>query len=539
MTQKNLNYLDWIIAVFISLAAVWLHFVFLTHAGGLWRDEVAITNISRLPTLGQVWRALPHDNCPIVFPLLVRFWSMLGFGATDAGLRILGLGFGLLLLAAFWAAGRMMDKGIPLLSLALAGLNFTIIRYGDCLRAYGLATACILLAMALIWRFVETPTTRRGVIAGMAAVLSVQVLYQNAFLLLAACTAGAVVCFRRNRQRSAIGVLSIGAAAALSLLPYIAPIYRAQSWWIVSRTGIDWAMFFSQIGAATGSLVDVWLILPPLAIVYGINHTLTNVPRKGTDIRQDLPLFAAVALAVGLITFGIFIKLAELPTESWYYIPIMGFIVVCCDAILLRTHRVVHFGVLLAVVIAGFLAFTSASSNLKWRQTNGDLVAALVSKKAGPHDLIIVHPWYYGVTFAHDYRGTAPWTTLPPLADYRFHRYDLFKAAMQKTNAIEPVLERVKSTLSSGYSVWLVGQIPSLPPNTPPLVLPPAPHSRYGWADEPYSYAWGTQFSYFLSHHVTHVEPFVTSPNKFINPLEDMTLIRTSGWHSSAQTNLP
>ena len=68
MTRKILSHPDWIIAVVISLAAIWLHLTFLTHAGGLWRDEVAVANISRLPTLGQTWQALPHDHCPIMFP---------------------------------------------------------------------------------------------------------------------------------------------------------------------------------------------------------------------------------------------------------------------------------------------------------------------------------------------------------------------------------------------------------------------------------------------------------------------------------------
>ncbi len=539
MTLKKLNYPDWIIAACLSLVAVWLHFIFLTHAGGLWRDEAAITNISRLPTLGQVWQALPHDNCPIVFPVLIRLWSMSGLGATDAGLRILGLGCGLLLLAAFWAASRMMGRGLPLLSVALAGLNFTVVRYGDSLRAYGLGTACILLTMALIWRYVEAPNAGRGLMAGMAAVLSVQVLYQNAFLLLAICTAGAAVCFRRGRQRSAISVLSMGVAAAFSLLPYISPIYHAQSWWIVNKTGVDWAIFLNRIAEATGILAGVWLVLPVVAALFGVGCVLTNIPQKETDNRRDLLLFASVALVIGVVTFGIFIKLADLPTQSWYYIPAMCFTVVCCDAILPRIHRVAHVVVLVVAVIAAPLAFTPAFSNLKWRQTNGDLVAALISQRALPNDLIIVHPWYYGISFAHHYRGTAPWTTLPPLADYRFYRYDLLKAALQKTKAIEPVLEKVKTTLSSGHRVWLVGQIPTPQSGTPPAVLPPAPHGPQGWADQPYSDVWGAQLSYLLMRHITNAALLINSSNNFVNPMEDMALIRTSGWRPSTQTNLP
>jgi len=223
LQKPFLRQTEWMVAILATVAAVWLHFFYLIHAGGLWRDEISVKSIATLPSLGQVWEALPHDHCPILFPSLVRIWSAAGLGTTDIGLRILGLGCGLLLLAAFWVASRTMDQGLPLLSLALAGLNFTVIRYGDSIRAYGLATGFILLTMSLIWRFIETPNMRRGLPAVMAAVLSVQTLYQNAFFLLAIGIAGAVVCIRRHQPGRAIGVLSIGLPAALSLLPYVIP----------------------------------------------------------------------------------------------------------------------------------------------------------------------------------------------------------------------------------------------------------------------------------------------------------------------------
>jgi hypothetical protein len=107
----------WVAAILMTIAAVWLHFWSFAHAGGLWRDEVSTANIALLPTLGQVWEALPHDSYPVVFPVLVRLWGTAGIGATDVGFRLLGLVCGLLLLASFWVASRTMDKGLPLLSL--------------------------------------------------------------------------------------------------------------------------------------------------------------------------------------------------------------------------------------------------------------------------------------------------------------------------------------------------------------------------------------------------------------------------------------
>jgi hypothetical protein len=189
------------------------------------------------------------------------------------------------------------------------------------------------------------------------------------------------------------------------------------------------------------------------------------------------------------------------------------------------------------IIAIGSLALSpSACSALRWRQTNGDLLAAQAAKDAAANDLIIVHPWYYGLTFAYYYHGAAPWTTLPPIGDYRFHRYDLIKAEIQMTNAIAPVLERVEATLRSGNRVWIVGEIPVPPPDAEmPGNLPPAPNGPFGWLDQPYSYAWGLELGYLLEHHATNatmmVDPSTNSIS--INPMEKMMLIITSGWRDS------
>jgi hypothetical protein len=551
--KTSLRQIEWVVAILATVAAGWLHFFYLIHAGGLWRDELCVKNIATLPSFGQVWEALPHDHCPILFLSLVRIWSATGLGTTDMGLRILGLGCGLLLLAAFWVASRTMNNGLPLLSLTFAGLNFTIIRYGDSIRAYGLATAFILLMMSLIWRFIETPNMRRGLLAGMVAVLSVQTLYQSAVFVLAVCIAGAAVCIRRRQQRKAIGVLSIGLPAALSLLPYVNPIRNAQSWWIVSQTGITLDIFLNRFHDASGGLIRSWLVLVILAALFGIGRVLIKTSHKETRVQQDLLLFASLALVIGLVGFGFFIKLTRLPTELWYYIPAMGFAVVCCDVIfsgdgfrsccdviLPGTHQAARIGVLVVAVVVAALAFRISQSYLKWRQTNGDLVAAQVSKAAGPNDLIIVQPWHNGITFGHYYRGTAPWTTLPPLADYRFHRYDLIKAQLQMTNAIETVLKQVETTLRSGHNVWMVGQVlVSLRNAAPPADLSPAPNRPRGWAEQPYANPWSTRLNYLLVSHITNAVMLVDPRTNRVSPLENMPLTVTSGWRSPAQTNSP
>ena len=528
----------WIVAILLTAVAVLLHFFSFTMVGGLWRDEIAIVNIATTPSWAETFRALPYDHCPIVFPAVVRTWTALGLAPTDTGLRVLGLCVGFFLLASFWAASRMMGKSLPLVSLSLVALNPLVIRYGDTIRGYALGMAFILLTMGLIWRFIEQPDVRRGLLAGMGAVVSVQTLYQNAFFLLAICVAGMVVCLRQRQLSKAAGVLGVGFVAALSLLPYVNPIRNAQNWWMVSQSGASLTHDLDFLSQLTGPFLYVWLVAAVMAVALSIDLVFISASgqNKSRD-QEDLPLFGSITLVLGAISFGVFIKLSGLPTQVWYYIPVLCFTVLCCDVVLSRASPPTTIGVLL-VAVCVLMVFPSAYSALRWRQTNGDLVAAQASKAAGPHDLIIVHPWYYGLTFAYYYRGAAPWMTLPTIGDYRFHRYDLIKVKLQMTNAITPVLERVETTLRSGNRVWFVGQIPVPPPGAnAPGSPPPAPNKLYGWSDGPYYNAWGSQLGYLLNHHVTNaillVNPKTNSPP--INLLEKMVLVVTSGWKDSNQ----
>jgi len=277
-----------------------------------------------------------------------------------------------------------------------------------------------------------------------------------------------------------------------------------------------------------------------VAALLGMGCGLIKTSPNETRAQQDLLLFASIALVIGLTGFGFFVKLTGLPTQRWYYIPALGFAVVCCDVILPRIHQAARIGVLVIAVVVALLAYPSAQSALKLPQTNGDLVAAQVSQNARPDDMIIVHPWYFGITFGHYYRGTASWTTLPPLEDYRFHRYDLVKSKLQMTNVIEPVLKQVETTLRSGHSVWIVGSVPIPQPNeAPPADLPPAPNGPEGWADRPYTDAWGAKFSYFLVYHITNAITLVDPTTNSVSSMENMPLTITSGWRVSTATNSP
>lgn len=325
---------EWAVCLGATLAAIGLHVIYLTHAGGLWRDEVSSVHLATMPTVGAMWRAL---DVPALFPTTLRCWWAIGLGGSDFGFRCLGFVIALALLGAVWLNARIFCSSLPLVSLGLLAANLTLVRWGDSLRAYGLACFLILLTLVLVWLLMRAPSAGRFIAAALAAMLSVQCLYQNAFLLFAICIAGCFVCFRCNQDRTALMLIGVGAVAAASLLPYLGMITSWQRSYVVLRIGLDtelvWSNFCDALGTPMGWQTVVWLGLCVAAAVRGLWFVRPPSGRRRISA-EDLPLFAAITLSLGLVSFVLFIAIARLPTQPWYWLPPMALTAVCIDAAL-------------------------------------------------------------------------------------------------------------------------------------------------------------------------------------------------------------
>jgi hypothetical protein len=464
-------------------------------------------------------------------PLTVRAWSAAGLGNTDLGLRALGLCVGLFLLLAFWFASWTMRNGAPLLAVTLAGLNVTMVRAGDSLRGYGLGSALAVLALAVIWRLTCRPSLAAFSCAVAVAVLSVQSLYQNAFFVFAACCGGFVLCAVERRWRDTLPLFAVGAAAAVSLLPYIPLIVRAQDWYIICKAGFGFSNGWKQLSVATGSPLTiftwVWVALWIGALAAAISVLFWRRDRLPDRVR-GLILFAGTSLVLGAVGYAFFLKLAEFPTQPWYYVPLMAFSVVCLDTIFLAAWRWARPAIMILAVVTTAAAFVFQLPAVECRQTNMDLIAARLSREVAAADYVIVHPWHCGTTFKRYYKGDAPWTTLPPLEDHTVHRYDLLKVKMQTKDPIAPVIDRITSTLQSGNRVWLVGILPVTEEALPEVR--PAPNNPWGWFDPPSSFYWGAHVTQFLSAHGERAGVVMPPSTNCVNPFENLQLAAVAGW---------
>jgi hypothetical protein len=337
---------------------------------------------------------------------------------------------------------------------------------------------------------VQKPSRGNIVLAALAAMLSVQCLYQNACFVLAACLGGLAVCARARRWRDFLCVLGIGLFAALSLIPYVLPVIHSQAWWQLEKSsfspGEGWAQAAFLLGYPWPVCRWLWPVLCVLAGVFAWKRS------RAAGAGGDLNLFCVVALWAGILGFYAFLKSSSLMTQYWYYLPLLAFAVVCLDAVLVAgAGRWPTLLLCAFTLLATSRACQTGCKTDAYHQTNIDWAATVVASQAAPGDFVIVSPWYLGVSFNRYYHGPTPWDTIPPMDDHAFHRYDLFKLRMQDPQALQPVLDRLRATLQSGHRVWLVGSITLT--NTAPAPAISSALNLPGPQDAAFSSIWGQQ----------------------------------------------
>lgn len=463
-------------ALLFTLLSVALHGEFMLHGYPLWRDEVNSVGIASMPTLGELWASLSYDSSPVLWPLLVRAWIFYGPGQSDLSLRILGFVVQMLLLGALWFNARALARRAPVLSLFLVGCQPAFVLWPS-LRSYGLGAALLLGTFGCLWKALERPTFPWVAATFALAVSSVQCLYTNLILLAAICVAGIAVCLYQKQGRRAMLPCAVFGVAALSLLLYIPTFKHIAEWQMLTVTSIKFSTIFATLAFTlkqpVSSMLWIWMALAAIFILGAIFHIATSslkikkgIGATAEDIESNRILI--YCFITSLLSFGAmiwFLQRSGRNTFAWHYTGVIILCAVCLDAswpFIVRNFRAqLGFVALMPVVALAF--FPLARQGITVRRTNLDFMASHLTKYAQPNDLIIISPWYFGITFKRYYHGTATWVTAPDMREFRIHRYDLMKNLMMKSDEMQRIQAMIKQTLTSGHSVWLVGSFkPSL-----------------------------------------------------------------------------
>jgi hypothetical protein len=364
------------------------------------------------------------------------------------------------------------------------------------------------------------------------ALLSVQALYYNALSLLALCAGAAAVGLQRRNARLVAAVGALGLVCAGSLLPYADVIRRLRQWNALVQFDLgawDLVVRFQQVVAGTGAAAALWPAILTLAVAGCVGRL---VQRQALVREREAGAFLGVTMSVGVAAHVVFLLTLGYMTQPWYYLALMALVAVLADAALRLLEgsrpiaRVARLGifVLLAIGVAG-----NAWRGVAIRQTNVDRAARALEALAAPGDLVVVNPWWYGVTFQRYYSGRAPWTTLPEMGDHRVHRYDIVKRAMEEPGSVAPLLARVAATLDAGGRVWVVGDLALSLSTDPPRWPAPAPGLPTGWNEMPYLVAWSRHAAWVLRTRAVRVAEVLLPQEGPVSAYEHATLLVAYG----------
>jgi hypothetical protein len=529
------------VAALLTSVVVYLHILASTSAGGLWRDEANTVGLATLPKLGDVARNLQYDSFPILWLVVVREYATVVGSMNDPAFRVLGSVVGIGVVAALWFIAREVGHSLPLVSLPLLAMSPSLILWGDSMRAYGFGILLILITGGLLWRFVEQPTRRRFIAALLVSVASVHTLFYNSVLLLAFGAGAVAVCVMNRAWRTGLLVVVIGGVAAASMLPYVSQIRDASSWnALVREPDYSFAWFWLKleetVRPAGPWALTLWFFLFILAVVTGVGavryHGKLGLSRK----QREVALFSVVTLIVGVPAIMIFLNTLSYYTQPWYYLTLLAMAGVCIDAVLgaLMQDRSARIFRLIGASLLAVATLFPAARAARVRHTNVDLISDRLNTVAEPGDIVLVAPWYNGVSFSRYYRGSARWETVPGIGFHRFHRYDLIKLEMMRPDQFEAVrtlVDNASNALRAGHRVFVVASIESLPSGQPPRVLAPAPSPGRPWPSaQQYSVQWASMVGYHLQQHATTVVRLSVGSRGEVSGYENLALVVAKGW---------
>lgn len=408
--KKVIHWIEVGVAAILLFILIILHFIVFLHSGGLWRDEINSVNLVNLSSVFDLGEKFQSDSFPILWFLLLRAWIFLGFGGTDLALRAFGLIIGLGALGALWYVGRILGTRLPIISLVLFAMCPTAL-VGDTLRAYGLGVLLILLALATMWRVLKNPTPWWMVVCAAIVILSVQCLYNNSFLIFAICMGAAAVGLYRRQWKLTAFPLGVGILAAASVVPYLGTISKSSDVNIMARVPIDLMWFFYKFQKAidpSGTLLTwVWAVLALLTVIMFIRLLVKS--NQALSVKEkELALFLLTTMLISISAYFAFIKILSWPTQSWYYLPLMAVLIVIIDRGVEIICKISSPGRIIRIVCVlgiALFVFMDSWNTAHTRKTNMDVLAAKLEALSDKDDLIIVWPFYLGISFARYYKG--------------------------------------------------------------------------------------------------------------------------------------
>jgi hypothetical protein len=518
---------EWCVAGLLTVSWVVFHVRFFLHAGGLWRDEVNSVDLCNSTRISDIVNNLQYDSFPLLWHLILRVWIRSGIGSTDQGIRLLGLLTGLAILATVWSNARRFRLPTPIAMLTLLGFTSAVLCYGDSIRAYGLGILTALLTLGFMWDVVTRPSAPRVALALVAALASVQILFYNSVILFAICCGAAAVALRHRKFKRVLLIGSIGLVCTVSMAPYHVLLARSAGYrnTLLHEPSLSWLIskFVEAVGYDSMNPIirntyndRMWaaaifaaLVLGILAL-FGVGGNRSASPAPGDppnfagsgDFRMDALTYHLTVLLVGVVGYWAFLFSLSYVMHPWYYLALLALVAACVDGLLSSAQA----PVVRIFICLGAIYFCAVTAEPDWynaglRKTNIDLICNRLSRIENRGDLVLISPFFYGITFQRYDRGPAKFVAVPGIDFLAYCKLDLLNKSIQDPGAMTPILGEMAETLRSGHAVYLVGDY--FKPNydqTPPPTVGTAPNPVLEWNAGPL-FNWPEEIADLAGHH--------------------------------------
>jgi hypothetical protein len=495
--EPSADLVEVLVSVALSVFLLACHGLFFISAGGLWRDETNSVQIATMDRLSDIWPELEHDSFPLPWFLFLRAWHAAGLGSADQSWRVIGLLVGLTLVCVLWLSGRLLHEDgrwrLPLVATFLIAMCPVTLQVGDSLRAYGTGMILLIWAIVATWRYTTAPSRPRWGIMSIAFLTAVQILFYNAIGVFALGMASAVMGARRRSWKAALAPLVAGAISAASLIVYGDMFQRMAGWNFLVKTDMSMPLLFHSLNSAlhhfaagsvnaSAPLIPLLPTFAPLAIYvtavlcaiaacvvdarggsarHCISRQVTTPPASPeTTSLQDRAWFCGVALSIYVPLYLLVLWKLSYVLHPRYFLGLIAFTGILVDMALDTRLSATQRRVLLrasGVAILSLMAATAMVRVAMCRQTNVDLASRFLEANTKPSDLILISPWYLGVSFDYHFRGTSRWMTMPVMGDLSIHRYDEYVANARDPNRNNEIPAAIAKTYREGGDVWYVG----------------------------------------------------------------------------------
>jgi len=372
----------------LMVAATALRFLFLARKP-FWFDECFSVEVARLPWhdfVRLLWRREANMS---LYYLLLRGW--LHFGSSPFFIRSLSAIISLATLpAVYWLAGKLFDRRVGLISVALMSFNAYHIRYAQEARSYSLFVLLATLSSGFLTAFLRTPSRRERLGYIFASVLAIYA-HLYALLLLAA----QWLSMGRTREGTRSPALRRAwiwiAVASFPLLIFAAKTGAGPIRWIQRPTLHDLLEFAKHLAGNDG---------PVLVLLYATACVVAVLPLENVKqmLRAEIigaawPLRFLLIWLFFPVLLMLLLSLARPLFLGRYFIFCLPALVILAAAGLAKLHRNWLLAWALAVILLLSLqgTFSYYTQDFDLERDDSQAAANYVLDHAQPGDAILFH----------------------------------------------------------------------------------------------------------------------------------------------------